>query len=327
MSNNSEKKVGLLHHWPALLLGTVVSVILIFAIFSYQVNETEAAVVTTFGRINPEAPAPGLHFRWPFPVQKIFKFDKRSRTFTGTAGGAAEEMLTKDGKNIVASIFVVYNISNPVAFFENVSNIGTAEQRLNDLMRSAKSSTFGRYDFDQLIDTDPKMMKLNEITADICKEMQPQADKFGITIERVGINALNVPGKITEKIFERMIKEREVKAQVFRSQGEKAARNIRTEAQKQSSQIVSEAEAKAREIRAEGDAEAARYYAEFRKNPELAEFLRSLESLRQILRTRTTLVLDTNTPPFNLLNADAVGKIGQSAKPMVGPVAAPVENK
>jgi len=38
-------------------------------------------------------------------------------------------------------------------------------------------------------------------------------------------------------------------------------------------------------------------------------------------------VLDTNTPPFNLLNADAVGKIGQSAKPMVGPVAAPVENK
>ena len=66
-------------------------------------------------------------------------------------------------------------------------------------------------------------------------------------------------------------------------------------------------------IRAEGDAEAAKYYAEFKKNPELAEFLRSLEALRQILRTRTTLVLDTDTPPFNLLKADAMSKIGVSS--------------
>ena len=156
-------------------------------------------------------------------------------------------------------------------------------------------------------------MKLDEVSEEILKEIAPQAEKFGIRVSHVGINSLNVPGKITEKIFERMIKEREVKAQVFRSQGEKAARDIRTDAQKKSVQIVAEAEAKAREIRAEGDAEAAKYYAEFKKNPELAEFLRSLEALRQILRTRTTLVLDTDTPPFNLLKADAMSKIGVSS--------------
>ena len=180
-------------------------------------------------------------------------------------------------------------------------------------MRGAKSSTFGRFAFDQLINTDPAKMKLDEVSEEILKEIAPQAEKFGIRVSHVGINSLNVPGKITEKIFERMIKEREVKAQVFRSQGEKAARDIRTDAQKKSVQIVAEAEAKAREIRAEGDAEAAKYYAEFKKNPELAEFLRSLEALRQILRTRTTLVLDTDTPPFNLLKADAMSKIDVSS--------------
>ncbi len=309
---NSNKN-GIFRHWPAILLGAAVAVILIFAIFTYQVNETELAVVTTLGRVAPESPEPGLHFRWPYPIEKIYKFNKRNRVFSGTEAGAAEEMLTSDGKNIVVSIFVVYNIDNPVLFFEKATNINTAEQRLNDWMRGAKSSTFGRFAFDQLINTDPAKMKLDEVSEEILKEIAPQAEKFGIRVSHVGINSLNVPGKITEKIFERMIKEREVKAQVFRSQGEKAARDIRTDAQKKSVQIVAEAEAKAREIRAEGDAEAAKYYAEFKKNPELAEFLRSLEALRQILRTRTTLVLDTDTPPFNLLKADAMSKIDVSS--------------
>ena len=306
---NQEKHGGFFRHWPAILLGAVVSLILIFAIFTFQVNENTAAVVTTFGRVSTEAPQPGLHFRWPFPVEKIYKFDKRSRAFTGTAAGAAEEILTSDGNNIVVSIFVVYHIADPVLFFETVSNMSSAEQRLNDMMRSAKSSTFGRFPFSALINPDPAKMRLNEISEQMRAEIALQAEKIGLAIERVGINSLNVPGKITEKIFERMRKEREVKVQEFRSQGEKQARNIRTEAQKKSSQIVSDAEAQAREIRAEGDAEAAQYYREFSKNPELAEFLRSLESMRQILRTRTTLVLDTATPPFDLLNGNALGRL------------------
>ena len=74
-------------------------------------------------------------------------------------------------------------------------------------------------------------------------------------------------------------------------------------------QIVAEAEAKAREIRAEGDAEAAKYYEVFSKNPELAIFLRKLDALSQIMKTRTTLVVDTNTAPFDLLqkNAEILG--------------------
>ena len=53
-------------HWPTMLLGLVVAAILLVAVFSYQLNQTESAVVPTFGRPT-EVPEPGLHFRWPFP--------------------------------------------------------------------------------------------------------------------------------------------------------------------------------------------------------------------------------------------------------------------
>ncbi len=331
-----EKKGGLFRHWPAFMLGLVVTLILILTIFTYQVGENDLAIVTTFGLIQPESPQPGLHFCWPYPVEKVYKFDKRARAFSGTTGGAAEEILTRDGKNIVVSIFIVYRISDGVTFFKTVSNLATAEQRLNDFMRSAKSTVFGRYDFDQLINTNPEKMKLGEVSGQLCDDIRPQAEKLGIAIERVGINSLNVPEKISKNIFERMKKERDVKVQELRSSGEREASRIVTDARKQSSMISSEAQARALRIRAEGDAEAAKYYSEFSKSPKLAAFLRSLEALRQILRTRTTLVLDTGAPPFDLLNPGALNALSVPSsaaapespvavgpKPMVTPTAPP----
>ena len=67
-------------HWPTVLLGLIVALILLTAVFSFQLNQTELAVVTTFGR--PAVVAePGLHFRWPFPFQKVYFFDRRIRCY------------------------------------------------------------------------------------------------------------------------------------------------------------------------------------------------------------------------------------------------------
>ena len=53
-------------HWPTMLLGVVVAVILLIAVFSYQLNQTESAVVTTFG--SPAAVTdPGLPLAVPVP--------------------------------------------------------------------------------------------------------------------------------------------------------------------------------------------------------------------------------------------------------------------
>jgi len=80
------------------------------AIFSYQVNETERAVVLTFNKITGEK-GPGLHFRWPLPIQKIVKYDIRLRCYDGNIG-KLEEIRTADGKNITAGIYPTHHGSN-----------------------------------------------------------------------------------------------------------------------------------------------------------------------------------------------------------------------
>ena len=288
-------------HWPTMLLGLIVAVILLTAVFSFQLNQTDVAVITTFGR-----PAvieePGLHFRWPFPFQKVYRFDKRIRCFEGSSG-KLEETATRDGHNILAGIYVDYRIGNPEIFFKQLKDIANAEEVLNNLMRSEKNSAFGVYNFNQIVNTDPKKLKLEEIQNQIKANLISQTGKFGIEIVGVGINSLGVPKTITEKVFDRMVAERKQFADKSIAEGKSKAREIRISADRDRTIALAEAEAQAQRIRAEGDAKAAESYKTFSKDPELAEFLRKLEALRTILKGRTTVVFDTNVPPFDLLNA------------------------
>ena len=301
-------------HWPTMLLGVVVAVILLIAVFSYQLNQTESAVVTTFG--SPAAVTdPGLHFRWPFPFQKIYKFDHRIRCFEG-GSGKIEETMTADGQNILVGIFINYRISAVEKFFRTLEDMTKAEERLNSLMRSAKNATFGQYKFSQVINTKPELMKLNEIQDRIKAALEKDTAEYGIEIVSVGINTINVPERITDKVFDRMIEDRKLVADRYLAEGTVRASEIRNDADQKKAVMLAKAEAEAREIRAQGDAEAATFYAVFRENPELAEFLRKLDSLRLIMRKQTTLVLDTNVAPFDLLKpgSEVLGPVKSAAK-------------
>ena len=301
-------------HWPTMLLGVVVAVILLIAVFSYQLNQTESAVVTTFG--SPAAVTdPGLHFRWPFPFQKIYKFDHRIRCFEG-GSGKIEETMTADGQNILVGIFINYRISAVEKFFRTLEDMTKAEERLNSLMRSAKNATFGQYKFSQVINTKPELMKLNEIQDRIKAALEKDTAEYGIEIVSVGINTINVPERITDKVFDRMIEDRKLVADRYLAEGTVRASEIRNDADQKTAGMLAKAEAEAREIRAQGDAEAATFYAVFRENPELAEFLRKLDSLRLIMRNQTTLVLDTNVAPFDLLKpgSEVLGPVKSAAK-------------
>ena len=64
--------------------------------------------------------------------------------------------------------------------------------------------------------------------------------------------------------------------------------------------MLAAAEARAKAIRGEGDAEAAKYYEMLREDPELAMFLRDLESLGK-LAERSTFVISADTAPFKFL--------------------------
>ena len=287
-----------------MLLGLIVAVILLTAVFSFQLNQTEIAVVTTFGR-PAVVETPGLHFRWPFPFQEVYRFDKRIRCYEGSSG-KLEETVTKDGHNIIAGIYVNYRISDVNAFFSKLKDVANAEDVLNTLMRSAKNSAFGQRNFDQIVNDNGKLLKLDELMSSIKGTLEKDTAGFGIEIVGVGINTLGVPKTVSEKVFERMIAERKQFADKNLAEGKREAKEIRVRADLERDNIIANAEAKAQKLRAEGDAAAAQFYKEFAKDPELAEFLRKVEALRLIMQKRTTMVIDTNVPPFDLLKSDAV---------------------
>ena len=286
-------------HWPTWVLGLLVAVILLFAVFSFQLNQTEVAVVTTFGR-PAQVSEPGLHFRWPYPFQRIYRFDKRIRCFAGGAG-QLEETTTSDGHNLLVGIYVNYSISDAEKFFKTLENITQGEEKLNALMRGYKNAAIGEYLFKQIINTDPKEMKLKEIQNKIKQNLAAETKGYGLDIIDVGISTINVPKSISEKVADRMIAERKVQSDAYISEGNARAKQIRTEADTSKTIQLADAEAKARTIRAEGDAEAAKYYAIFSQNPQLAEFLLKLDSLRKIMKGRTTLVTDYTIAPFDIL--------------------------
>ena len=58
----------------------------------------------------------------------------------------------------------------------------------------------------------------------------------------------------------------------------------------------------------------AKHYAVFNQNPELAAFLRKLDSLKRILGTKTTLILDTEATPFDIFKIK-VGSLEQDSAP------------
>ena len=298
------EKGNFFKHWPTMLLGLIVAVVLLTAVFSFQLNQTDVAVVTTFGR-PAVVTEPGLHFRWPFPFQKVYRFDKRIRCYEGSSG-KLEETVTSDGHNIIVGIYVNYQISDVELFFSKLKDISNAEDVLNTFMRSAKNTAFGAYKFDQVVNADAKQLMLATIIDKIKDSLEKDTSSLGIRIVDVGISSLGVPKTVTEKVFERMIAERKQYADEKIAQGKKEAETIRVDANLNRDKVIADAEAKALELRAEGDAKAAQSYEKFKEDPQLAEFLRKIEALRIMLRGRTTLIINTDMPPFDLLKSGAV---------------------
>ena len=201
------------------------------------------------------------------------------------------------------TIYIGWKISDPEIFLKRFDgDVTKAKQNLENLVRDAKNGVIGQHPFSDLISTQEDQLKFDEIEAEMLASIQPKAkENYGIEVEIVGIKQLGLPEAITGKVFERMREERQ--RLVLRYQGEGEARSIEIKAQadRERREILAEAEAKATIMMGEAEAEANKYYQEFEESPELAVFLLQLKALKAATAEKTTLILDPNTKPFNLL--------------------------
>ena len=95
----------------------------------------------------------------------------------------------------------------------------------------------------------------------------------------------------------------------YRAEGQQQADEVRAKTDADKTVILAEARKYAEETRGKAEAEAAHIYtAAHEKDPSLYKFLRELDALKRITGTNTTVVLDTGTPPFDLLHPTAKGE-------------------
>jgi membrane protease subunit HflC len=219
-----------------------------------------------------------------------------------------DETLTSDGRNLLISVYAGWTIADPEKFFVNFAggSLTEATRRLDEMIRSKKNETVGQHPFSHFISTNPQEMKLTQVEDEILAKVKKEAaDGYGIAVQFVRIKRIGLPESITEKVFDRMQKERQRLVQKFQGEGESRAMDIRTTADRDREKILAEAEREAALIRGQGDAEAARAFQVFEQSPELAVLLLKLKALEQVLQERSTLILDQRTPPFDLMKEPA----------------------
>lgn len=285
-----------------LVIGLVLLLIFVALLFVFQVRTTEVAVVTTFGRPVRNIDQPNLYLKWPWPIQKVYKFDKRIHNFES----AAEQVLTADGQNLLITLYVGWNISDPKLFFPRFGGSDKkAQDSLEGLVRNAFSGVVGRHPFSHLVSAEPQQLKFVDIENEILQRIQSDArrNNYGIDVQFLGIKKLNLPESVTKLVFERMQSERQVRVSEIQSRGESDAAQIRSAADLESAKLIADAEAEATRTRGLGDREAAKSFEVFKQEPDLANFLNGLNGLETFLKERATLVLDLETPPLNILKS------------------------
>lgn len=134
------------------------------------------------------------------------------------------------------------------------------------------------------------------------EKVQQTVPQYGIELIDVQIKRINYVDEVREKVFTRMISERQRISEKYKSEGEGEAANISGQKQKELERIQSEAYKQAEQIKGEADAQAIQIYADAHgKDPEFFAFLQTLETYRKSTNASTKLILTTDSELYKYL--------------------------
>ena len=285
-----------------IVLGLIgIMAVFVLTLMVYTVDTTEYAVVTQFGSPVAVVDEAGLNVKLPDPIQSLQKLDKRVQVYQ--AGSL--ELLTSDKQSVAMDYYGTWKIVNPLKYLKTVKNKAGAEARLMDIYSSSLSVQLGKYNLEQLVNTQKEALKLDVMVAETTGYAKEKAKEYGIEIIDTQIRVLNYPESNKQSVYERMKTEREQMARKYRSEGSEEAAKIKADAEKEQTVILAQAYKQAQEIKGQGDAEAIKIYGEaFQKDPQFYEFIRTLETYEKTIDKDTTLVLPSTAEILKYLNGN-----------------------
>ena len=277
----------------------VLLLILIGGIFStlFVVKEGEYKVIRQFGDVVKIETEPGLKFKVPF-IQSVTTLPKYQMLYDVNP----EEITTKDKKRMTVDNYAVWSVSDPQDMITNARTIENAEAKMGEFIFSVIRSELGQLEYEEIINEEKSNRgSFNDNVRERVNELLDR-DAYGIQVTDVRMKRTDLPDANEQSVFQRMISERESKAQEYLSQGDADSDRIKAETDKEVDTIIAKADADAEEIRAEGESEAAKIYNKaFSKDPEFYELYRTLESYKTTLNDETVIMLPANSPYARLL--------------------------
>ena len=256
----------------------------------FIVDQRKYAAVFAFGELVRVIEEPGLQFKLPPQFQSVQFFERRILTIDTPD---AERFITAEKKNLLVDSYVKWRIVEPRRFFISFrGDERLAQDRLNQLVKSALNEEFTKRTVRELISEQREQVMQN-----IRKKVAEEAADIGIEIVDVRLKRIDLLAEISESVFRRMEAERKRVANELRSTGAAESEKIRADAERQRDIILSRAYRDAQKIKGQGDAKATALYGEaFNRDPQFAQFYRSLEAYRNSFKTKQDLmVMDPNS--------------------------------
>jgi len=308
---------------PAIVLGALLGAILFFSSV-YTLSETEQAILTQFGKpVGGVVTAPGLHMKMPF-IQEVHRFDRRWLEFDGDAN----EIPTKDKKYIWVDTYARWRIADPLRFFQAVRDERGGQSRLDDIVDGETRNAIASFDLIEVVRPSNRAFQVTEdlagigaaeamakvstgrggiaqIILDKAARITPE---FGIELVDVRFKRINYVESVQQKVFERMISERKRIAERSRSEGQGRAAEIRGQKERDVLGTSSLGYKTAQEVKGLADAKATAIYARaYGRDPELYQFLKTMETLSSSLDEKTWLILSTDSELLKYLKSDGGG--------------------
>lgn len=285
-----------------IILVSVLFVIMTGMSTLFVVDQRNFAVVYALGEIKEVITDPGLKFKLPPPLQNVVMIDRRTQTLDSPE---TRPIYTAEKQSLVIDWLVKWRVVEPRQFIRNTGvDLRNAEARLSPIVQAALNEEVTKRSVRAVLSSERE-----GVMQGVIKRLTDDAKNFGIEIVDVRIKRVDFAASITESIYRRMESERKRVANELRSNGSADSEKIRADADRQREVILAEAYRDAQKRKGEGDAKASALYAEsFGRDPNFAQFYRSLEAYRSSFRNKSdVIVVDPSSDFFKAMRGAGSG--------------------
>ena len=274
-----------------LFASVIAGIVALIAVFTswYTVDESEQAVVITFGEATEIIPDSGLHFKLPWPVQNVEKLSKETFSlqfgYTQEGGEVTStnahetKMITGDDQIVLTDLVVQWKIIDPTKFLFNAEN---PQDILHSATSSAIRSVIGNSKIDEALTAGKAEIEGN--TRELLVALIEKYD-IGIGILGVKLQDVELPNAEVRAAFTAVTDARETKS-TKENEAEKYKNKRLNEAEGERDAILSEARGQktARVEQALGDvALFNKLYEQYAMNKEITRERLVIETLESVL--------------------------------------------